>query len=298
MEPPRMKPLVSVIMPAFNAENTIVASVKSVLQQTEKKLELHIINDGSTDRTAELIDQLARDDNRVFMSHISNGGVSRARNIAINNAKGEWIAFCDADDQWFNNKLEVQLAANQNNVWSYTDSYYVGNHIQVPCKRSDQSILHSGNIFQALFQENFLTTSSLMIKREVLLEYKGFDESLSALEDWDLWLSIAKNHPIHYVEEPLLNYLVLDGSTSRRARKMLPLHKYVIEKHSEQMSQQMQNIAIAKAYTICSYIAEGSSDKYFAIECAFKAFMTKPFELQHAKRLISTMLIRKESYHA
>ena len=104
-------PTISVVIPAYNAEHTILDTIKSVQQQTFSDYEIIVINDGSEDRTLELVEQV--EDSRVKVFSYSNGGLSTARNRGIARATGEYITFLDADDLWTPDKLEAQLAALQ-----------------------------------------------------------------------------------------------------------------------------------------------------------------------------------------
>jgi glycosyltransferase involved in cell wall biosynthesis len=106
-----MSPTISVIIPAYNAERTILETIASVQQQTFSNFELIVINDGSTDRTLELLNSL--EDPRLKIFSYSNGGLPVARNRGIYHATGEFITFLDADDLWTPDKLELQLTALQ-----------------------------------------------------------------------------------------------------------------------------------------------------------------------------------------
>lgn len=284
-------PKVSVIMPAFNSAKTIQNAANAVLNQTYTNLELIIINDGSSDETLNLVTTLYQGNQRVVILNQSNQGVSAARNHGLTQASGEWIAFCDADDEWFSNKLHAQSQLFSSYSWSYTDSYYVGVDYPTPIRRSEQSHLLQGHIHSELIKENFLTTSSIMIKKDVLIEMGGFDENMAALEDWDLWLNIARLHPIGYIQEPLLNYLVVDGSTSRKARQMVPLHELLVSKHTAHFPTSTIREALAQSYLICSYIAENSKDYRFACQCAWSAFKKTPTNPTYIKRLLRTLTL-------
>jgi glycosyltransferase involved in cell wall biosynthesis len=216
-----------------------------------------------------------------------NNGVSAARNLGIKKANGDWIAFCDADDIWFSEKLKTQFDSLAGDLWSYTDSFYMGSLYKEGTKRSHLSKLCNGNVFNALILENVVTTSSVLIKKQVVQKCNGFDETLPALEDWQLWLSIAKEHPISLVKEPMLNYRVYSGSTSRNARAMLPLHIKVINSVIMGNSfNKLKNLALSKAYSICSHIAEQGKDYSFALYCAYKAFLYSPLSTTIIKRLV------------
>lgn len=284
-------PKVSVIMPAYNSATTIQNSADSVLAQTYTNLELIIINDGSSDETLNIITSLYSKNERVVIINQDNLGVSAARNNGLAESTGEWVAFCDADDEWFKGKLLIQSKLFSSYAWSYTDSYYVGVDYTTPIKRSEQSNLLQGDIHSVLIKENFLTTSSIIIKKDILAEMGGFDESMAALEDWDLWLNIARLHPIGFVNQPLLNYLVVDGSTSRKARKMVPLHEHLISKHTNHFPKATIRKALAQSYLICSYIAENSKDYRFACRCAWLAFVKTPANPMYLKRLLRTLTL-------
>lgn len=283
---------ISVIMPAFNAKQTIAKSIESVLSQTFSRLELVIVIDGSTDNTYEIASQFLEKDERITVLLQDKSGVSAARNRALSVAKYDWIAFCDADDVWFKDKLLRQVNHLDEFAWCYTDSYYVGKNYETPVKRSEQSILFEGWIHQHLIKENFLTTSSLLIHRDLITEHGGFDESMAALEDWDLWLKIAKKNKIRKVDSPELEYLVVEGSASRIARKVLPIAEELIRRHAGGLKVRELNDALAQSYLICSYIAESNKDYWFLLLCASKAFYVRPTRLKNVKRLFKAILMQ------
>lgn len=100
------KPLISIIIPVYNSDKTINRCVDSILSQTFNNWELLLIDDGSTDRSGELCDEYSAKDQRIKVFHKKNGGVSSARNLGLNNVKGEWITFCDSDDFVYPNWLK------------------------------------------------------------------------------------------------------------------------------------------------------------------------------------------------
>lgn len=279
-------------MPAYNAERYISESIESVLQQSYPNIELIVINDGSNDNTASAIGHLMH---AILYIETENKGVSAARNLGIQKAQGDWIAFLDADDIWFANKLKKQFEQLGGCNWSFTDSYYLGEHYKNNIKRSDLSPLFGGNIFENLLIENIITTSSVLVKKSIIQIAGGFDETLEALEDWKLWLGIAKEHPISYVNEPLLKYRVYPGSTSRKARKMLPLHEMIINHATSSLSSSKNTSIVKKRATynslnVCSYIAEDSQDHQFSLYCAYRAFLLSPLRISSLKRLVRCLL--------
>ncbi|MBW4641978.1 MAG: glycosyltransferase family 2 protein [Goleter apudmare HA4340-LM2] len=185
-------PKISVIIPAYNAEHTIVETIQSVQQQTFQDFELIIIDDGSKDRTLELL-QTINDERLKFFSY-ENGGVAKARNRGISHANAEYIAFLDADDLWTPDKLELQLAALQKNPEAgvaYSWTYYLSD--------SPKKVLFPGNIvyfygevYAQLLVNNFLASgSNPLICRKVIESIGEFDPACTPCEDWDFYLRLA-----------------------------------------------------------------------------------------------------------
>lgn len=287
-------------MPAYNSSLYIEESISSVLNQTHRNIELIVIDDGSVDDTLAIINAWSERDERIIAMNQKNQGVSAARNNAIVRATGDFIAFCDSDDVWYTNKLERQLDTMGNAAWSHCDSQYVGlGYDDKTVYRSTYSRLYDGNIFAHLAVENFLTTSSLLIKSHVFKHYRGFDEALVALEDWKLWLEIAKDHDIAFCNEVLLDYRVQPQSTSRNARALLPVHLNILRhtfSDNALQNKRLEKEAVSRAYLIFSYIAEEKNDHLFSFKCAASLLLLKP-NANSVKRVIRTfvnLLTRKK----
>jgi glycosyltransferase involved in cell wall biosynthesis len=283
--------LVSVIIPVFNAEKYIEETINSVIAQTYPHIELIVVNDGSTDGSKALLEAYG---DKLSLYSIKNQGVSFARNLAIKHAQGEWIAFIDADDIWSPDKLSEQLKSLGGCEWSHTDSYYIGDGQSGLTKRSDLSCQVGGMIFDDLVVENFITTSTVLIKQSLFLSQGGFDEDMEALEDWKLWLTLSKDHKLSFCSRPLAQYRVYDGSTSRKARKMLPIHEGLINQVFEgEVSQRMRLLRIKSlesSYMICSYIAEDSKDYSFSLVASLKAWRIEPMNISGIRRVAVCLL--------
>lgn len=276
--------LVSVIIPAYNVESYITDSINSALGQTWSNIEVIVINDGSTDNTLKSINEFK---DQITIISQENMGVSAARNNAVKQANGKWIAFLDGDDIWESEKIEKQLAQTQitKTRWSHTNSKYFGATIDKQSYRSDYTEMYHGNVFSKIILSNFITTSTILMERTLYFEYDGMNESLDALEDWELWVRIAKKHPIGYIPESLTDYRVYPGSTSRKARWVLPLHKKVIKRIfteivDEPMLKKLESDALRNSFSICAYIAENSNDHVYAFKCWSMAIITKPLDTQ------------------
>ena len=182
-------PLVSVVIPAYNAEKTILTCLDSVRLQTYSELEIIVVNDGSTDRTVELLGSYQKEyplfQLRVF--HQKNAGPSAARNFGIAESQGEFIAFLDSDDRWVRDKIENQLK-----VFKADDTIgLVGGLISVGVpKCADESFEIKEISLKKLLFKNCFMTSSVICRREILLK-SNFNVSQKYAEDYRLWLEVV-----------------------------------------------------------------------------------------------------------
>lgn len=208
---------VSVIIPAYNAAAFIVETVNSALNQTHRDLEIIVVDDGSKDGTLAALEQFG---SRIRVHQQPNGGVARARNTGVGLATGEWIAFLDADDLWLPEKIERQLALASVPM-SYTDRWNIGARGDLPEQQSALTAMRGGDLFVPLLREgNFITNTSVMLRRDLFEKLGGFYTGLNGTEDWDLWIRVAERHPIGFVPEPLVKYRFHGGSISRNYERM------------------------------------------------------------------------------
>lgn len=210
---------VSIIMPAYNAEKYISASIESVMNQTYKLWELIIINDGSTDDTGEIIKSYVRQDPRIKYIEKENGGQSRARNKGITEAKYDYIAFLDADDIWLPDKLEIQVKYLSE---TKADLIFSQGFIVLENNFSDRkpfdtpfhTSLTGMEIFPGLIQSNFIPILSVVAKKEKLFQAGLFIEDRIA-EDYHLWLAMAKDGATFLsIKERLFLYRIHSDSAS------------------------------------------------------------------------------------
>lgn len=202
--------LISIILPAYNAEKTLAESVNSVLAQTYDKIELVIIDDGSTDGTKALAEAFSEKDSRVrVLSNEVNIGVLKTRLRGVRSAMGQWIAFIDSDDLWNRDKLKKQMTLLQEteSVLSYTGSGYIdlnGNALSW--------VLHvpSEVTFKGLLKQNIISNSSVLVKKDIFLKYSPFSEDHRDMhEDFACWLLILKGkYNVCGIDEPLITYRV------------------------------------------------------------------------------------------
>ena len=190
----------SVIIPTYNRLVPLQRAVTSVLAQTHPIDEIIIIDDGSTDKTAEWVQNL--DDPRIQYLYQPNAGPAAARNLGIQKAKGEWIALLDSDDEWLPNKIKVQLEFLQKNsdyqVCQCEEIWFKNGQRINPHKKHQK---HSGWIFKECLPLCIVSPSAAVFSKKLFLEVGGFDENLPVCEDYDLWLRMALRSPIMTLPE-------------------------------------------------------------------------------------------------
>ncbi len=208
-------PLVSVVTATFNMAQYLPQTIESILSQTHARIEAVVVDDGSTDDTAAVLERYARDP-RVRVFRQQNAGQTVAKNRGISEARGEIIGFCDADDIWVADKLERQLPLFRDpGVGVVYGGFDVidenGTYLRTP------RFPHpTGRITGRLLADNFVHFPTSLVRREVIESAGGFDESLSMAIDYDLWLRISVDHDFAYAPGVLVHYRVWSGQMSRR----------------------------------------------------------------------------------
>lgn len=230
-------PLISVIIPAYNAEAYIAKTLNSVLSQTYHNIEVIVIDDGSSDRTLESIQQFAQKDERVTIVQQTNQGVAAARNKGIQTAQGQFIAFLDADDFWFPANLEKQmrlmLSSSFQTGFVYAWSVDIDEHDQITGGFHAAQV--SGNVYSLLLCHNFLgNASSTLIRKDCFDRVGDFREQFKRLdaqgcEDWDLHLRIAEVYSCQVVPEFLIGYRKSENSMSHDYLKMAASHALMLQ---------------------------------------------------------------------
>jgi glycosyltransferase involved in cell wall biosynthesis len=192
---------ISVVIPTYNRYEFLKRAVKSVLSQTNPPNEVIIIDDGSTDTSS----QIQKDFPTIQYFYQTNAGVSSARNLGINNASCDWIAFLDSDDAWHKDKLQKQVTFHKKNpeiLMSYTDEEWIRDGVTVTIPKKFKKIGKDA------FLENLsycnIAPSSVMMHKKLLKKVGFFDESLAVCEDYDLWLRIALSETVGLVNEQLI----------------------------------------------------------------------------------------------
>ena len=192
----------SAVIPVYNRKDRIQPTIESVLNQSVLPREIIVVDDGSTDGTSEFVESKYPD---VKVVTQANQGVSAARNRGITEAKGEWVAFLDSDDEWLPSKLEMQSSWLRNHPdikVCHCDEIWIRNQVRVnPGKRHKKQ---GGWIYLHCLPLCVISPSAVVINREVFDEVGMFDECLAACEDYDLWLRITQRFEVGYVDKQLL----------------------------------------------------------------------------------------------
>lgn len=217
-------PLVSVIIPVYNGEKYIEECLRSVYQQSYHRIEIILIDDGSTDNSLNLINQFPGEKKVISQQ---NTDVSQARNVGIQNADGQFIAFLDQDDVWENAKLEKQVHAFRENPDTdlvFTDSFKFndkGDRRHPRDKHEIASRLNDQNLFSTLVRKNILMPSAVMIKKESIEKAGLFDSSFKTCGDYEMWLRMAAmGMKFKYLPEPLALYRQHAENTYKKSEIM------------------------------------------------------------------------------
>ncbi len=195
-------PKVSVIIPTYNRAACVKKAIDSVLSQTYQDFEVIVVDDGSTDSTRKMLEAY-RDRLRYLFQ--PNQGVSSARNAGIRASKGKYIALLDSDDQWLPQKLEQQMEVMEHLPdlpLCHTEEIWIRRGVRVNPKKKHKK--HSGYIFPYCLPLCVISPSSVVMQKTFFHKSGGFDETLPACEDYDLWLRITKDYPVHLLDTPLL----------------------------------------------------------------------------------------------
>ena len=208
---------ISVVIPTYNREKTILRALHSVLDQSYGIYEVIVVDDASTDGTDKLVESI-KDERIKYIKLEKNGGPSNARNRGAQLATGEWIAFQDSDDCWYRDKLEKQVE-HLNNHPEYTMIYcmyqlYIDDAEGILIPQKPYSEIMEGDMLNTLLVKNVIGTPTILVNRERFMNAGGFSTDYKALEDWEFVVRFSKENLIGFVPEPLMNAYLLEGGVS------------------------------------------------------------------------------------
>jgi glycosyltransferase involved in cell wall biosynthesis len=284
-------PLVSVIIPAYNAEAFIGETLKSVLSQTYKDIEVLVVDDGSQDRTSEIVESFATADSRVTLLRQSNKGATGARNLAIVKSRGDFIAPIDADDIWYPQNLEKQVQCILQADSSVGLVYAWSAHIdeQGLLTGSGRTPRIEGDVYIELVQDNFVGNASApLIRRSCFERVGGYncklkEENAEGCADWDLYLRIAECYEFRVVPEFLIGYRQLvSSSMSYNYQGMVKSHFLVMADAQQRNPQLPANISRSSTrnfYVYLSYQTRRQGNHWNTFYWLYKALELHPINI-------------------
>lgn len=303
------KPRVSVVIPVFNLEEFLGEAIDSVLNQTFGDLEIILVDDGSTDRSREIIARYHREKpDRVQFIFREHAGAAAARNAGIAAASGKWIAFLDGDDAWMPDKLAIQLREIQKDPEINFLSTTAG--IRGQSRILPELIPDSQDIKLELLRKGcFITLSSVLIDRELLHDVR-FDERLPGAQDLDLYLRLPDRIRYRFIPEPLViyrirNHAISDPQTTRfaqlgshyrivkrEAKNMALANSAIFNQHKKELHSVLACLAHDAAYySLLSCMAPWPS----RLRMAWTAIYEDPRRLKNYRFLLQALLPRRAS---
>ena len=255
---------VSVVIPAFNREQTIVRCLKSVVGQTYPAMEILVVDDGSADNTRRIVADFPSD--KVSLLCQDHKGAQAARNKGIISAKGEYIAFLDSDDEWLPHMLEEAVSCLMDkgeHCVIYSDCYVRTGESQKLARLPDCE----GDSYAALLKSTG-PTISMLVKRELLLGIGLLDEKVAAYQEWDTAIRLAQRAEFVHIHKPLFNYYMHDGETiSKSGKKDLLGYEYIEKKQRKKIADICGYGALADHYCLLikKCIQNGSKRLYLYI---------------------------------
>ncbi|MCF7807720.1 MAG: glycosyltransferase [Candidatus Marinimicrobia bacterium] len=253
---------ISVIIPTYNRANKIEIAVKSVLDQTYHPAEIIVVDDGSSDGTAAILDQFA--DKITVIRNSENRGVSFSRNAGISRSTGDWIAFLDSDDTWHPGKLEAQVNYHSQHpeiLISQCDEIWIRNGVRVnPMVKHAK---HGGWIFDKCLPLCIVSPSAVIIHRSIFQDIGSFDEQLPACEDYDLWLRIAPHYEIGLLPEKLVTRY--GGHPDQLSAKYWGMDRFRIQAMEKQIDADLEPVqkkaVLEQLVFKCRVLAEGAAKR-------------------------------------
>lgn len=219
---------VSVVIPAYEAVDTIAEAIASVEEQTRRAAEVIVVDDGSHDGTGDFVEAHFPG---VMLVRVANGGPSRARNHGIEQASGDLIAFLDADDRWHPKKLERQLNVMERSpaVGLVASDWLRHYGKSAPILAEELAV--SDISYHQLLVLNRFQTSTVLVKKSILQTLNGFDAAVDGAEDWDMWVRIAHIAAVKKLDEPLVMYRDVGSGYSKDVWRLYSTMKPMLEKH-------------------------------------------------------------------
>jgi glycosyltransferase involved in cell wall biosynthesis len=252
-------PLVSVVIPTFNAERYVADAVSSALASCRVSIEVIAIDDESTDGTWDVLDRFGDSIRKVRQP---KGGPYKARNLGARLARGEWLAFLDADDEWLPEKVATQLAAaDRDTALIFTDCRNFGSCDRVKPRQSDSTQFFEGDVFVPLLLGNFISMSSVLMRKDWFDRLGGFSEEHTGVQDWDLWIRYAAaGGRVKVIRDALTRYRIHAGQMTQSLDQRAGERAAVVERalaspRGRTVSRRIASQARANVWEIGAWLA-------------------------------------------
>ncbi len=275
--------LVSVVIPTYNRSLFISDAIESVLNQTYEQIEIIVVDDGSTDKTREIVERYGSSVKYIFQK---NSGPGSARNKGIRMSSGEYIAFLDSDDLWERGKVEEQVEFFKRNkayALCCTDAVEVEMHSGKILNNSiaDNMVIKNGLVFDHLLKYQFINSSTVMIKKQVLSKTGMFSETLRAFEDRYLYFNLARKHKIYFLNKKLVKTRIhnhnITGDQMIMYENFLKLYSELLSDESLTLYQKLQiRKSMAERHFSLAYNARLMNQWDRSINLYRKSFATYP----------------------
>ncbi|MDF0750461.1 glycosyltransferase [Marinobacter sp. 71-i] len=288
---------VSVVTPTYNRARFLPDAVSSVLAQTYADLELIIVDDGSEDDTVKVLEPFLAD-GRVRYFYQENQGQSHARNLALEQARGDFIAFLDSDDMWAPEKLEKQLAVLRANP-------------EVDIVHGDEAVIdeqgtvisienmkrYSGRITRYLLADNSVSITTALVRRRCFDEMGGFDTSVGVADDYELWLRFSARYYYQYEPDIVASYRVMADQISSDKRRRFAANERIIReflaRYGQVLSPGDRRWGVARFYCRKARYLSRVGKRGSAIGAIAEAFSNAPLDSVVWKALYRVMVPRK-----
>ena len=275
---------VSVIIPTHNRAEFLRSAIISVLNQTFQDFEIVVIDDASKGHTREVITNLNDARIKVIYNQVSKGAAG-ARNIGIINTNCAYIAFLDDDDEWLPEKLKIQICLLDNSpqeVGGICTGYFTVE------KASGRVLSTSNPEIEDIYKDNFVVTSSILLRRECFERCGLFDEIMPTHSDYDMWIRISKEFSLSIVRKALVNYFFHENKLTFDYEKKIKGFKSLIDKHGNLFEKYRKEYSIMYLKLGMYYCFEGEIQK--GIKAFSKSIRMNPFEIRNYFNFILSLL--------
>lgn len=275
-------PVVSVVIPVYNGEKYIEATIRSVMNQSLKDIEIYVVNDASKDRSAEIVEQLQKIDNRIHLINKKNSGVADSRNKGFEASKGTFVAFLDQDDIWGEKNLEEKVNAilRENKHWAFSDVAYIDENSKDVCK--DEKLLTENYYINLLKWENVIPAPSgnLVASREFMGTDIRYDVNIPCPSDRDICIQLARKGDPVFVNQKLWKYRVHSEGMSVVDKKVGGEMAVMYDKYKRDgyfPDAKTKKIALSRVYfMIAGMCFKFSKQRIKGFAFLFKSFKAYP----------------------